>query len=309
MSLGKKAVIDAAVAEVATVLLGKEPQLRLAICCLLASGHLLIEDLPGMGKTTLSHALAQVLGLSYKRVQFTSDLLPADILGLSIYHRDDQSFHFHPGPIFTQVLLADEINRSTPRTQSALLEAMAEGQVTLEGETRSLPAPFFVIATQNPLEQSGTYPLPESQLDRFLMRMELGYPDAEAERTMLRSSGVGHAKKQSLKQCIDEAGLADIRAAVDTVHVSDSLLDYIQRIAQRSRDGGEFAVGLSPRGVLALLRSAKTWALMDDRDHVLPDDVQAVLPAVTAHRLSPGGGFSGDGMALVALLRRDVDVV
>lgn len=309
MNTAKKALVDAAVAEVATVLLGKEPQLRLAICCLLASGHLLIEDLPGMGKTTLSHALAQVLGLSYKRVQFTSDLLPADILGLSIYHREDQSFHFHPGPIFTQVLLADEINRSTPRTQSALLEAMAEGQVTLEGETRSLPVPFFVIATQNPLEQSGTYPLPESQLDRFLMRIELGYPDAEAERTMLRDSGGQQSQKQSLKQCIDEEGLADIRAAVDTVHVSDSVLDYIQRIARRSRDGGEFAVGLSPRGVLALLRSAKTWALMDDRDHVLPDDVQAVLPAVTAHRLSPGGGFSGDGMALVALLRRDVDVV
>ncbi|EED33115.1 ATPase, AAA family [gamma proteobacterium NOR5-3] len=308
MSPGKKALIDAAVDEVATVLLGKESQLRLAICCLLASGHLLIEDLPGMGKTTLSHALAQVLGLSYKRVQFTSDLLPADILGLSIYHRNDHSFHFHPGPIFTQVLLADEINRSTPRTQSALLEAMAEGQVTLEGETRALPTPFFVIATQNPLEQSGTYPLPESQLDRFLMRIELGYPDAGAERAMLRGSGEG-TQKRTLKRCIDEAALAAIRAAVDEVHVSDSLLDYIQRIAARSRQGGEFAVGLSPRGVLALLRSAKTWALMDDRDHALPDDVQAVLPAVTAHRLQPGGGFSGDGLALVALLRRDVDVV
>lgn len=308
MTSGKKALIDAAVEEVATVLLGKESQLRLAICCLLASGHLLIEDLPGMGKTTLSHALAQVLGLSYKRVQFTSDLLPADILGLSIYHPVDHSFHFHAGPIFTQVLLADEINRSTPRTQSALLEAMAEGQVTLEGETRALPSPFFVIATQNPLEQSGTYPLPESQLDRFLMRIELGYPDALAEREMLRGSG-GVQQTTTLRRCIDETALADIRAAVDEVHVSDSLLDYIQRIAARSRDGGEFAVGLSPRGVLALLRSAKTWALMDDRDHALPDDVQAVLPAVTAHRLQPGGGFSGDGLALVALLRRDVDVV
>ncbi|WP_439107037.1 AAA family ATPase [Congregibacter sp.] len=308
MSSGQKALVDAAVAEVATVLLGKESQLRLAVCCLLASGHLLIEDLPGMGKTTLSHALAQVLGLSYQRVQFTSDLLPADILGLSIYHRDEQHFEFHPGPIFTQVLLADEINRSTPRTQSALLEAMAEGQVTLEGETRTLPTPFFVIATQNPLEQSGTYPLPESQLDRFLMRIELGYPDVGAEREMLRGSAQAR-QKTSLKQCIDESALAAIRAAVDDVHASDSLLDYIQRIAGRSRDGGEFAVGLSPRGVLALLRSAKTWALMEDRDHVIPDDVQAVLPAVTAHRLQPGGGFSGDGMALVALLRRDVDVV
>ncbi|WOJ95694.1 AAA family ATPase [Congregibacter brevis] len=308
MTIGNKALVDAAVAEIAKVLLGKEPQLRQAICCLLASGHLLIEDLPGMGKTTLSHALAQVLGLSYKRVQFTSDLLPADILGLSIYHGSDQSFEFHPGPIFTQVLLADEINRSTPRTQSALLEAMAEGQVTLEGDTRALPTPFFVIATQNPLEQSGTYPLPESQLDRFLMRIELGYPDAKAERLMLRATHEA-TQKPTLEQCIDESALAGIRAAVDDVHASDSLLDYVQRIASRSRQGGEFAVGLSPRGVLALLRSAKTWALMDDRDHVLPDDVQAVLPGVVAHRLQPGGGFSGDGMALVALLRRDVDVV
>lgn len=308
MSGQNKQLVDAAVAEVATVLLGKEPQLRLAICCLLASGHLLIEDLPGMGKTTLSHALARVLGLSYKRVQFTSDLLPADILGLSIFHREDNSFKFHPGPIFTQVLLADEINRSTPRTQSALLEAMAEGQVTLEGETRPLPTPFFVIATQNPLEQSGTYPLPESQLDRFLMRIELGYPDPAAEREMLRAMNDSVARGE-LKQCISETQLAAIRAAVDQVHASDSLLDYVQRLAGRSRQGGEFAVGLSPRGVLALLRSAKTWALMDDRDHVLPDDVQAVLPAVTAHRLQPGGSFSGDGLALVALLRRDVDVV
>ncbi len=308
VSSGTKALVDAAVEEIATVLLGKEPQLRQAICCLLARGHLLIEDLPGMGKTTLSHALAQVLGLSYQRVQFTSDLLPADILGLSIYHSAEQRFEFHPGPIFTQVLLADEINRSTPRTQSALLEAMAEGQVTLEGDTRPLPQPFFVIATQNPLEQSGTYPLPESQLDRFLMRIELGYPDALAEREMLRSSR-GAIQKPSLKRCIDESALEAIRAAVDEVHASDSLLDYVQRIAARSREGGEFAVGLSPRGVLALLRSAKTWALMDDRDHVLPDDVQAVLPGVTAHRLQPGGGFSGDGMALVALLQRDVDVV
>ena len=298
MSAPGKALIDTAVNEVASVLLGKESQVRLALCCLLADGHLLIEDLPGMGKTTLSHALAQVLGLSYKRVQFTSDLLPADILGLSIYHREDNSFRFHPGPVFTQVLLADEINRSTPRTQSALLEAMAERQVTLEGETRELPEPFFVIATQNPLEQSGTYPLPESQLDRFLMRIELGYPAPGAEREMLRSMGQS-LKQMSLRRCIDEAQLKQIRQAVDGVHASDSLLDYIQRLAGRSRQGGEFAVGLSPRGVLALLKSAKTWALMDDRDHVLPDDVQAVLPAVTAHRLQPGGSFSGDGLALL----------
>ncbi|MEE4109059.1 MAG: AAA family ATPase [Halieaceae bacterium] len=306
--MNHRACIDEAVAEVGKVLLGKEAQVRLALCCLLADGHLLIEDLPGMGKTTLSHALARVLGLGYKRVQFTSDLLPADILGLSIYHREDNSFRFHPGPIFTQVLLADEINRSTPRTQSALLEAMAERQVSLEGETRALPAPFFVIATQNPLEQSGTYPLPESQLDRFLMRIELGYPAAAAEREMLRAMGEA-APENALRQCIDPAQLEDIRAAVHRVHASDSLLDYVQRIAARTREGEEFAVGLSPRGVLALLRSAKTWALMDEREHVLPDDVQAVLPAVTAHRVQPGAGFSGDGMALVALLRREVDVV
>jgi len=301
-------LVEAAIEEVGTILLGKELQLRQALCCLLAGGHLLIEDLPGMGKTTLSHALAQVLGLSYKRVQFTSDLLPADILGLSIYHREDNSFRFHPGPIFTQVLLADEINRSAPRTQSALLEAMAERQVSLEGETRPLPDPFFVIATQNPLEQAGTYPLPESQLDRFLMRIELGYPDPAAERAMMKTLG-GSAPTLELKQRISADELAAIRTAVDEVHVSESVLDYLQRLAERSRQPGEFAVGLSPRGVLALLRSARTWALMDERDHVLPDDVQAVLTAVTAHRLHPGSGFSGDGMALVALLQREVDVV
>ncbi|MEE4277877.1 MAG: AAA family ATPase [Halieaceae bacterium] len=305
---GHKQGIDAAVGEVGRVLLGKERQLRLAFCCLLADGHLLIEDLPGMGKTTLSHALAQVLGLSYNRVQFTSDLLPADILGLSIYHREDNSFRFHPGPVFTQILLADEINRSTPRTQSALLEAMAERQVTIEGETRRLPDPFFVIATQNPLEQSGTYPLPESQLDRFLMRIELGYPAAAAEREMLRAKG-GREAPVELGRCLSAEELARVRASIDEVHASDALLDYLQRLAARTREGGEFAVGLSPRGVLALLRSAKTWAVMDDRDHVLPDDVQAVLPAVAAHRLQPGGGFAGDGLALVALLRREVDVV
>jgi MoxR-like ATPase len=303
-----RALVENAIEEVAGVLLGKEQQLRQALCCLLAGGHLLIEDLPGMGKTTMSHALAQVLGLSYKRVQFTSDLLPADILGLSIYHREDNSFRFHPGPIFTQVLLADEINRSTPRTQSALLEAMAERQVSLEGETRALPDPFFVIATQNPLEQSGTYPLPESQLDRFLMRIELGYPAAAAERAMLQNAS-GPSQQLGVSQRIDTEQLHQIRAAVDSVHTSDSLLDYLQRLAERSRQPGDFAVGLSPRGVLALARSARTWALMQDRDHVLPDDVQAVLPAVAAHRLQPGSGFSGDGMALVALLQREVDVV
>ncbi|MEM6545761.1 MAG: AAA family ATPase [Pseudomonadota bacterium] len=308
MTLACKELVDTAVAEVGAALLGKEEQIRLSLCCLLANGHLLIEDLPGMGKTTLSHALSAVLGLNYERVQFTSDLLPADILGLSIYRKEDGSFHFHPGPIFTQVLLADEINRSTPRTQSALLEAMAERQVTIEGQTRALPDPFFVIATQNPLEQSGTYPLPESQLDRFLMRIELGYPDPNSELAMLREEGAS-SLPSSLPVCISADDLNGIRASVDKVHSSDSLLEYLQRLAARSREGAEFAVGLSPRGVLALLRAAKTWALMEARDHVLPDDVQAVLGPVLAHRLQPGSGFSGDGRALVTLLQKEVDVL
>lgn len=308
MSSAHKQQIDSAVATVGQALLGKEEQIRLAVCCLLANGHLLIEDLPGMGKTTLSHALSSVLGLSYERVQFTSDLLPADILGLSIYHKDEGAFRFHPGPIFTQVLLADEINRSTPRTQSALLEAMAERQVTLEGETRKLPDPFFVIATQNPLEQSGTYPLPESQLDRFLMRLELGYPDPQSEKAMLKGDRSA-LDDRALTAQIAAEDLQHIRHSVDEVHASDPLLEYLQRIAARTREGIEFAVGLSPRGSLALLRAAKTWALMQDRDHVIPDDVQAVLSSVVAHRLQPGSGFSGDGRALVRLLQEQVDVL
>jgi MoxR-like ATPase len=302
-------VIESAVAEVGRVLLGKEPQIRLALCCLFAQGHLLLEDLPGMGKTTLSHGLADVLGLSWKRVQFTSDLLPADILGVSVYNRNDASFSFHPGPIFTQVLLADEINRTTPRTQSALLEAMAEGQVTVEGETRPLPSPFFVIATQNPIHQSGTYPLPESQLDRFLMRLELGYPHPHAEREMFsRQSGSG-AQRVVLEQRIGPEQLQLIQDLVRKVHASDNLLDYLQRLVAYTRESAEFAVGLSPRGALALLECARTWALMNNRGHVVPEDLQMVLPAVAAHRLIPSGDYAGDGMALVALLQRDVDVI
>ena len=309
-----QAIIDNAVREVGKVLLGKEAQIRLALCCLFARGHLLIEDLPGMGKTTLSHALADVLGLSYKRVQFTSDLLPADILGVSIYNRDDASFTFHPGPVFTQVLLADEINRTTPRTQSALLEAMAEGQVTVEGETRQLPEPFFVIATQNPIHQSGTYPLPESQLDRFLMRLELGYPHPQAERELLLRPR-GSATRQganalpALEQRIDATQLALIRKAVDEVQASDSLLDYLQRLVAFSRQSPEFAVGLSPRGAVALLDCARTWAVMNDRGHVVPEDIQTVLPSVAGHRLVASGDYAGDGQALVTLLQRSVDVV
>ena len=302
-------VIDRAVAEIGTVLLGKEAQIRLALCCLFARGHLLIEDLPGMGKTTLSHALADALGLSWKRVQFTSDLLPADILGVSVFDSKESSFSFHPGPIFTQLLLADEINRTTPRTQSALLEAMAEGQVTVEGETRPLPQPFFVIATQNPIHQSGTYPLPESQLDRFLMRLELGYPQPSAERQMLLRQHSAPTDRKALGRCIDAQQLQAIRDAVGQVHASDNLLDYLQRLVAYTRESPEFAVGLSPRGALALLDCARTWAVMHNRGHVVPEDLQMVLPAVASHRLVPAGDFAGDGAALVALLQRNVDVI
>lgn len=302
-------VIDSAIAEVGKVLLGKEPQIRLALCCLFARGHLLIEDLPGMGKTTLSHALADVLGLSWKRVQFTSDLLPADILGVSVYDRNNASFSFHPGPIFTQLLLADEINRTTPRTQSALLEAMAEGQVTIEGETRQLPDPFFVIATQNPVHQSGTYPLPESQLDRFLMKLELGYPHPQAEREMFQRKSSYQAEQEPLQQIVTEEQLKTIRGAVNQVHASDNLLDYLQRLVAYTRQSPEFEVGLSPRGGLALLDSARTWAVMHDRAHVVPEDLQVVLPAVAGHRLVPSGDYAGDGAALVDLLLRNVDVI
>ena len=301
--------IEAAVSEVGGVVLGKEPQIRLALCCLFARGHLLIEDLPGMGKTTLSQALANVLGLDYKRVQFTSDLLPADILGVSVFDRGDSSFSFHPGPIFTQLLLADEINRTTPRTQSALLEAMAEGQVTVEGETRPLPDPFFVIATQNPIDQSGTYPLPESQLDRFLMRLELGYPHPRAEREMFERQHSLDEARDNLKQCIDTGQLNAIRQAVTQVHASGNILDYLQRLVAYTRQAPEFAVGLSPRGALAVLDSAKTWAVMNSRGHLVPEDIQMVLPAVTAHRLIPSGDYTGDSLALVAQLQSNVDVV
>ncbi|MCP4210690.1 MAG: AAA domain-containing protein [Halieaceae bacterium] len=302
-------LIDGAVFEIGQILLGKEPQIRLALCCLFARGHLLIEDLPGMGKTTLSHALASVLGLSWTRVQFTSDLLPADILGVSIFDAKDSAFTFHPGPVFTQLLLADEINRATPRTQSALLEAMAEGQVTVEGETRPLPQPFFVIATQNPVHQSGTYPLPESQLDRFLMRLELGYPHPKAEREMFQRRHSAAQEIRNPRQCIDPEQLDLIRQAVSQVHASEDLLDYLQRLVARTRQAPEFGVGLSPRGALAVLDCAKTWAAMHNRGHVVPEDVQQVLPAVVSHRLIPSGDYAGDGDGLVDLLLRDVDVV
>jgi len=266
------------------VVVGKPQALRLALCCLLGRGHLLIEDVPGVGKTTMAHALAQVLGLDYQRIQFTSDLLPADILGVSIYDRTDGSFHFHQGPVFTQLLLADEINRATPKAQSALLEAMEERQITADAHTHPLPHPFFVVATQNPMTQIGTYPLPESQLDRFLMRISLGYPDAQAERALLggedRREVLAHLQPQ-----LDGPQLLALQQQVDQVFCSDALLDYVQALLQFSRESGLWIQGLSPRAGLGLLRAARAWALIDERQQVIPEDVQAVLPAIAGHRL------------------------
>ena len=276
--------IESVVRQVGTVILGKEHQIRLAIACMLARGHLLIEDIPGVGKTMLAHALATTLGLQFQRIQFTSDLLPADILGVSIFDRDASTFRFHPGPIFAQVILADEVNRATPKTQSALLEAMEEHQVTAEGETRPLPEPFFVIATQNPSHQIGTFPLPESQLDRFLMRIELGYPDAGAERALLQ----GIDRRDLLPQLaprMQPADLVVLQAGVREVHASPALLDYLQALVDFSRNSPEYVNGLSPRAALALLNAARAWAMMDDRKQVLPEDVQAIVPGVVGHRL------------------------
>jgi len=304
-----KGLIQALIEALNTVLLGKEGQVKLALACVFARGHLLIEDLPGMGKTLLSHALARVLGLSYNRIQFTSDVLPADIIGTSIFDKNSGEFRFIEGPLFAQVVLADEINRATPKSQSALLEAMEERQVTAEGETRMLPVPFFVIATQNPATQTGTFPLPESQLDRFLMRIELGYPEPDAERELLRG---GDRRKilESMASIGNVDALQVVQSAVDEVKVSDPLIEYIQRLVGYSRRGSEFAFGLSPRGALALLHSARAWALIHDRSHVVPEDVQAVLPSVVEHRLREAADFSGHGGgALAQKLLSSVDVV
>ena len=276
--------IEQLVKTISSVILGKEDVIRLAVACFLARGHLLIEDLPGMGKTTLAQTLAHVFGLDYRRVQFTSDMLPADILGGAVFDQQTSSFVYHPGPVFTQLLLADEINRSTPKTQSALLEAMEEGQVSSEGVTRQLPTPFFVLATQNPVSQFGTFPLPESQLDRFLMRISLGYPDPDTEKALLKHGDTRCDIKQ-LPVCIDNQMLQDIQIACQKVTVSDPVLDYIQRLAQFSRDCDEIVIGLSPRGALALIQAAKAWAYMSGRDYLIPDDVQQVFIAVVEHRL------------------------
>ena len=275
---------EAVVAAAGQVILGKERQIRLAVACILARGHLLIEDVPGVGKTTLSHALAKLLGLEYQRIQFTSDLLPADIIGVSVFDRATSTFRFHPGPIFAHIILADEINRASPKAQSALLEAMEEHQVTAEGATRPLPDPFFVIATQNPLHQVGTFPLPESQLDRFLMRISLGYPDAKAERELLRGAErrelIAH-----LPPAMTPPQLKELQEAVPTMQVSDALLDYVQALIHHTRHSPRFTQGLSPRAGVAILRAAQAWALMEGRRQVLPEDVQATLPAVVGHRL------------------------
>jgi MoxR-like ATPase len=300
--------VEAIVAAASEIVLGKTQVLRLAVTCLLAGGHLLLEDLPGVGKTTLAQALARLLGLSYQRLQCTSDLLPADVLGVSVYDRNDGQFHFHPGPVFTQVLLADEINRATPRAQSSLLEAMEERQVTLEGRTMPLPSPFFVIATQNPTDQVGTYPLPESQLDRFLMRIEIGFPTAEAEREIMR--GVDRrTQMRTLQPLLSVHELAMIRTEVEAVHASDALIDYVYRLVQHSRQG-DFGFGLSPRGSLALLRASKAWALLHGRRHALPEDVQAVLGPVAEHRLR-GTAETGarEGETLARRLLAHVDVI
>ncbi len=272
------------IAQTEQVILGKPHQIRLALTCLLARGHLLIEDLPGVGKTTLAHVLARTLGLQFQRIQFTSDMLPADILGVSVYQRDSGEFKFHAGPIFAQMILADEVNRATPKTQSALLEAMEEQQVTSEGMTRPLPAPFFVIATQNPTNQIGTFPLPESQLDRFLKRIRLGYPDAQAERGLL--AGVERRDLVAkLSPQMETAELMALQQQVRQVFVSPALLDYVQAILRHSRESARYVHGLSPRAGLSLLAASRAWALLDGRNAVIPEDIQAVLPGVASHRL------------------------
>lgn len=302
-------VLRRTVAEVGEVLLGKEHQIKLSLCCLISGGHLLIEDLPGMGKTTLSQALASALGFSFNRIQFTSDLLPSDILGVSIFNRAQSNFDFHPGPIFSQLVLADEINRATPKSQSALLEAMEERQVTVEGETRPLPEPFFVVATQNPNTQAGTFPLPDSQLDRFMMRISLGYPDPAAERVLLRGED-RRAVLSRLKPTMSSDDLVRFQMQAKQVNASDALIDYLQRLVHCTRHAPEFALGLSPRGALALLASAKSWALLDGRDHVVPEDIQAVLPGVVEHRLRENGDFSDHtGTALAQRLLNRVDII
>ncbi len=292
--------------QVNALVLGKPQEVRLALVALLAGGHALIEDLPGLGKTTLAHALAATVGLGFQRIQFTSDLLPADVLGVSVYEAGSREFRFHPGPVFAQVLLADEINRAPPRTQSALLEAMAEQQVTIDGTTHPLPDPFFVIATQNPVDLSGTFPLPDSQLDRFLLRFSLGYPNAESERALL----TGTDRRELIAQAVPVLGDGDVQAlrqAAERVHASEALVGYVQALLARSRQQPGVRVGLSPRAGLALLRAARAYALLLGRGHVLPEDVQALFIAVAGHRLA-GEAEAGSGAALAKAVLHAVPV-
>ncbi len=298
--------LDAAMAQVNQVLLGKPRQVKLAFTCLVAGGHLLLEDVPGVGKTTLAHALAASFALDFQRVQFTSDLLPSDIIGVSVYERETGQFRFHPGPIFTGLLLADEINRATPKTQSALLEAMAEGQVTVDGQTHALPQPFFVVATQNPLDLAGTFPLPDSQLDRFMLRLSLDYPDAAAERALL----TGSDRRDLLAQLgpkLDGPALIALHRQAQAITASPALLDYLQALLAASRRHADIRVGLSPRAGLALLNAARTWALLSGRGHVLPEDVQALFVPLAAHRLVPARGANGDTLARQLLAEVAVD--
>jgi len=275
--------------QIATIIVGKRTQIEDCVACLMAGGHLLIEDVPGVGKTTLAHALAVSLGLRFARAQFTADLMPTDLVGVSVYERSKESFVFHPGPVFTQVLLADEINRAGPKTQSALLEAMEEHQVSVENMTRELPSPFFVIATQNPADQLGTYPLPESQLDRFLMCITLGYPDRLSERALLAGED-RRGLVARLQPVMQPAEVLNAQAEILKVHAADPLLDYLQALIAATRSGQWFVEGLSPRAGIAVLRAAKARALMGQRDYVAPDDLQAILPQTVAHRLVPVAG-------------------
>ena len=299
-----KKIIDPLIDRLSDVIVGKQQTVRLAVCCLLARGHLLLEDLPGMGKTTLSQSLASVLGLNHKRVQFTSDLLPADLIGGMVYEQNAGQFTFHPGPIFCQVLLADELNRATPKAQSALLQAMEEAQVSVDGQPHPLPEPFFVIATQNPTHQSGTYPLPESQLDRFLMRLSLGYPDEKTERALLKGEHGRQALSQ-VKALYNPTQLQTLQQKVPALFLSESVLDYVQRLIAASRDKQICSLGLSPRAAQFLVRAAQAWALMVGRDHVLPEDIQAVFLPVCAHRIQ-GRDCSGETAAQQIITRINV---
>lgn len=287
--------------QISNILLGKDKQVQLALCCLMAGGHLLIEDVPGVGKTTLANSIAQSLGLSHQRVQFTSDMLPADLLGVSIFNQTSQEFTFHHGPVFSQLVLGDEINRASPKTQSALLEAMAEKQVSIDGETYKLPEPFFVIATQNPMEHAGTFELPDSQLDRFLMRVTLGFPSVEAEKRMLQQT----TDSKLLSSIIDPLTLVDIQRQVNEVTTSEAVIDYILRLVNETRSNNQYVQALSPRATRALLAASKAWAYAEGRTYVLPEDVQTILPSVCEHRLA--GRTHGSANALSEQLLRSVN--